>query len=396
MMLKGDNPKVARLFLSLAFDEFGQKISVSVKEQLTHFGVECVMAGEMARDPPPEAVRSLILTCDALLAIITHNRRDWIQNEIGIAYAAKLPVYGLVEEGTEVEGILPRITSYVRFSRSLWEFVIPREAAIIANEMRGTEGVRVMVTPTRMLVGSTGRLHLLLKPRKIPRGEEIITISIPRGFYLTQTEVHVELDKLSPLSPRLFTTKEIPDSKCSISLTPKTTSSSFEMQIVLIFPEVESYLHAGWVEFQLQCTVPSIAGRYLFVGRDQVLVSGGNARDASSFESNPISITGEVSRLSLVGRIFTSPNVPLAKTGIVRAKMTTRLDPYTGQTRPDLPTIDAVGYIGANDDGKYEVPGLASGIFDIYASAWNSAETLIAHDLKIFKQPESLDGQITL
>jgi len=39
--------------------------------------------------------------------------------------------------------------------------------------------------------------------------------------------------------------------------------------------------------------------------------------------------------------------------------MSTRIDPYTGQNRPDLPTIDAIAYFNATADGHYEVEGLA-------------------------------------
>jgi hypothetical protein len=34
--------------------------------------------------------------------------------------------------------------------------------------------------------------------------------------------------------------------------------------------------------------------------------------------------------------------------------MTTRLDPYTGQTRPDLPLVNAVGYFNATVRGHCE------------------------------------------
>ena len=56
--------------------------------------------------------------------------------------------------------------------------------------------------------------------------------------------------------------------------------------------------------------------------------------------------------------------------------MTTRLDPYTGQARPDLPTVDAVGYFNATAQGHYEVEGLAPGVYDLYASAAGYPQTL--------------------
>ena len=57
-------------------------------------------------------------------------------------------------------------------------------------------------------------------------------------------------------------------------------------------------------------------------------------------------------------------------------KMTTRLDPYTGQARPDLPIVNAVGYFNATAKGHYEVEGLAPGVYDLYASAAGFPKTL--------------------
>ena len=62
----------------------------------------------------------------------------------------------------------------------------------------------------------------------------------------------------------------------------------------------------------------------------------------------------------------------------VVAKMTLRLDPYTGQARPDLPLVDSVGYFDST-----EVDGLASGVYDLYASAPGYPETIIASDVQL-------------
>jgi hypothetical protein len=54
-----------------------------------------------------------------------------------------------------------------------------------------------------------------------------------------------------------------------------------------------------------------------------------------------------------------------------------RIDPYTGQQRPDLPTVDAVGYFSTTAMGHYEVEGVAPGIYDLYASAAGYPNTLV-------------------
>jgi hypothetical protein len=81
---------------------------------------------------------------------------------------------------------------------------------------------------------------------------------------------------------------------------------------------------------------------------------------------------------------------------LVRADMTTRLDPYTGTPRPDLPNRGAVCYLNAKDEGRYQIFGLAPGIYDIYASAFGSPEVMIASGLRLERgrQPSSLDGHL--
>ncbi len=61
-------------------------------------------------------------------------------------------------------------------------------------------------------------------------------------------------------------------------------------------------------------------------------------------------VKGEVDPAILTGTIryagynSTLYGQPIQEAGRVWAKMSMRIDPYTGQQRPDLPTIDAIGY----------------------------------------------------
>jgi hypothetical protein len=68
---------------------------------------------------------------------------------------------------------------------------------------------------------------------------------------------------------------------------------------------------------------------------------------------------------------------PVQEAGMVYAKMRTRIDPATGQLRPDLPTVDAVAYFNATSNGLFEIDGVASGVYDFYASAAGYPQTLI-------------------
>jgi hypothetical protein len=109
-------------------------------------------------------------------------------------------------------------------------------------------------------------------------------------------------------------------------------------------------------------------------------------------EIDPAIITGTLKyggyNASLYGQ-------PIAEAGRVYAKMRTRLDPYTGQQNPGLPTIDAQGYFNATANGHYEVEGLAPGIYDIYGQAAGYPQTLIATGVTVLKgQSLHFDGYL--
>src|SRR5208283_3264687 len=145
----------------------------------------------------------------------------------------------------------------------------------------------------------------------------------------------------------------------------------------------------------------------------------GHPEDCSQFiptENWPVLLVkGEIDPAIVTGTVryggynSTLYGQPIGEAGMVLAKMTTRLDPYTGQQRPDLPTVDAQGYfngtttcvatstepqcvtanpsgngvLGAN--GHYEVEGVAPGIYDIYAQAAGFPQQLCASGVTILK-----------
>jgi len=132
-------------------------------------------------------------------------------------------------------------------------------------------------------------------------------------------------------------------------------------------------------------------------------------------EIDPAIVTGTVRyggyNSTLYGR-------PIGEAGMVLAQMQVRLDPYTGEQRPDLPTVDARGYFNASATGSntipptcgptgnpagpvispqdatgtvcgaqghYEVEGLAPGIYTIYAEAAGFPQQVCANDVTVLK-----------
>ena len=109
-------------------------------------------------------------------------------------------------------------------------------------------------------------------------------------------------------------------------------------------------------------------------------------------EIDPAIITGTIRYAGYNNSLYSQP---IKEAGRVYAKMTTRLDPYTGQARPDLPKVDALGYFNATANGHYEVEGVAPGVYDLYASAMGYPQTLIASGITIMRgQSLHFDGYL--
>jgi hypothetical protein len=157
---------------------------------------------------------------------------------------------------------------------------------------------------------------------------------------------------------------------------------------------------------------PSVAGRYFFkilledgtrsicdvFGHEQGTGSGtGGLPGGSCSEFIPtqnwpvLLVKGEIDPSILTGTVryagynATLYGQPIGEAGKVWAKMTMRLDPYTGLQRPDLPTVDAIGYFNATANGHFEVEGLAPGIYDLYASAAGFPQTLVQTGFTVLK-----------
>lgn len=113
-----------------------------------------------------------------------------------------------------------------------------------------------------------------------------------------------------------------------------------------------------------------------------------SAEQSSSNAFTPVSIAMQIIH-SKMDKVATRsgtrvPRLAVGKFGEckVHAKMTMRLDPYTGQERRDLPLADSIGYFEST-----EVNGIASGIYDLYASAPGYPQTMIAAQVTLKRAP---------
>lgn len=111
---------MAKAFLSHSFNQADKVVVDHIRALLEARGFQITMGSpsEMpSLDSPAEKIRSLIRTIDCLIAIITKNS-DWIQNEIGMAYMARKPIYVICEiDQKPTDSLSSYITDFVQFDR---------------------------------------------------------------------------------------------------------------------------------------------------------------------------------------------------------------------------------------------------------------------------------------
>ena len=121
-------------------------------------------------------------------------------------------------------------------------------------------------------------------------------------------------------------------------------------------------------------------------------------------EVDPSIITGTI---RYGGYNSTLYGEPIGEAGRVWAKMETKLDPYTGSTITTCPAesfpgqsrvagcTDAIGYWNYTAQGHYEVEGVASGIYTIYAEAAGYPQSIIESNVTVLKgQSLHFDGYL--
>lgn len=156
----------------------------------------------------------------------------------------------------------------------------------------------------------------------------------------------------------------------------------------------------GWGEWYYvrinQLKAPMVAGRYffkIFLG-DQYptrkQIGGALISYAMPVENWPVLLVkGDRDPAIIYGTIKHGEKcdpslygLPLRLPGRVRA-VGLALDPATGKLT-DRP-VEAMGYFNASSNGRFEIEGVAPGVYDVYASAAGYPERLVARGVKVWR-----------
>lgn len=123
------------IFISCSFDDYGKQLAHWVRDTFKNSGINAHLSGQLEAQSLPQSIRGHITASEAMLVIITGRHSAWVHDEIGIAYAAEVRIYALVQEYTldsagrrkkvKVEGILPYITIYEIFDAYTPQTIIP-------------------------------------------------------------------------------------------------------------------------------------------------------------------------------------------------------------------------------------------------------------------------------
>jgi hypothetical protein len=166
-------------------------------------------------------------------------------------------------------------------------------------------------------------------------------------------------------------------------------------------------------------TAPSVAGKYFF----KMFLYNGDVRSTATptppeqqrkywvpTQNWPVLLVkGELDPAIITGTIryggynSTLYGTPIQEAGMVKAVMTSKLDPYTG-AKLTGPLTDAKAYFNGTftnatgtwgSNGHYELEGVAPGIYDIYAEAAGYPQALIAAGVQVLKgQSLHFDGYL--
>ena len=197
-----------------------------------------------------------------------------------------------------------------------------------------------------------------------------------------------------------------------------------------------NFTSAGeWYYFRINgVTAPTVAGRYFFkilLQGDSNYLAGPEGTSANATASFPIGLSlidefpfflvtigeaptqfiptqnwpvllvkGEIDPAIVTGTVryaeynSTLYGEPIGEAGRVYAHMEDKIDPYTGQQITTCPAVgqpsvpgctDAMGYFNATATGHYEVEGVASGVYTLYAQAAGFPTQVCASDVTVLK-----------
>lgn len=168
-------------FFSHSTELEDRKLVEFISGFLRWWGIRPKLLEEDPRPSNVETIKEMIKETDITFALITkryiceENRQfawkssEWIQNEIGMAYAYGKPMLALVEKGVNIRGILPQITWYFEFDRSR-----KNSPAIPVEFFNRLENTVDYVEEERIQ-----RAHEGEKERKEARANAILTLALP-------------------------------------------------------------------------------------------------------------------------------------------------------------------------------------------------------------------------
>jgi len=156
-------------------------------------------------------------------------------------------------------------------------------------------------------------------------------------------------------------------------------------------------------------TAPSVAGKYFFkmyLDPDYWVPTENWPVLLVKGELDPAIITGTVRFGGYNSSLY---GTPMQEAGMVWAKMTSKIDPYTGATIGTCPDhtsptasfdhskgcYDAWAFFNSTAEGHFEVEGVAPGVYDLYAEAAGYPLDLIASGVQVLKgQSLHFDGYL--
>lgn len=103
------------IFISCSFDPFSMPYGENAAQLFQQYGVDAYIAKHPEAGSLPNILKSKVRESEAVVALVTDNESLWQQSEITWAEQFGKPVFGIVQRGVNVRGLLPYITKYETF-----------------------------------------------------------------------------------------------------------------------------------------------------------------------------------------------------------------------------------------------------------------------------------------
>lgn len=136
--------KNLKIFISCSFNSSTKSIIDLTKSICKMYRMDAFVSGETEPNNLPESISRHIKGSDAFFAIVSKEQSPWVQSEIGIAYEADIPIYAIVEEGSNL-GILKHITIYKPFKSNNEKIIIEAISEVVRkiNDSRTEENAEI-------------------------------------------------------------------------------------------------------------------------------------------------------------------------------------------------------------------------------------------------------------